>query len=83
MMMDIGGPETSYVSGGSRRGSVDRARPRELSVAVPARGEARSDPFYLVCTNARRDACCALLGRPLTAALSRMKCPEGPRRPLM
>lgn len=36
----------------------------------PGWGVARSDPLYLVCTNGRRDACCALYGRPLVAALS-------------
>ncbi len=29
-----------------------------------------SDPLLLVCTNGRRDVCCALLGRPLAAALA-------------
>jgi hypothetical protein len=33
-------------------------------------GTARTDPLYLVCTNGRRDACCALFGRPLVTALS-------------
>lgn len=36
----------------------------------PGWGTERSDPLYLVCTNGRRDACCALYGRPLVAALS-------------
>jgi len=29
-----------------------------------------SDPLLLVCTNGRRDVCCALLGRPIAAALA-------------
>jgi hypothetical protein len=29
-----------------------------------------SDPLLLVCTNGRRDVCCALLGRPVAAALA-------------
>ena len=33
-------------------------------------GAVRRDPLYLVCTNGRRDACCALFGRPLAAALT-------------
>lgn len=35
-------------------------------------GSSRTAPLYLVCTNGRRDACCALFGRPLAAALSRV-----------
>lgn len=31
--------------------------------------EHRGDPLALVCTNGRRDRCCALLGRPLAAEL--------------
>jgi hypothetical protein len=34
-----------------------------------ARGRLRRDPLYLVCTNGRRDACCARLGRPVLRAL--------------
>jgi hypothetical protein len=33
-------------------------------------GTAVSDPLLLVCTNGRRDVCCALLGRPIAAALA-------------
>lgn len=33
-------------------------------------GEPESGPVLLVCTNARRDACCALYGRPLAQDLS-------------
>ncbi len=33
-------------------------------------GEPRRDPLYLVCTNGRRDPCCALFGRPLANALT-------------
>uniref|UniRef100_UPI00053A05A9 sucrase ferredoxin n=1 Tax=Kitasatospora sp. MBT63 TaxID=1444768 RepID=UPI00053A05A9 len=32
--------------------------------------EHRGDPIVLVCTNGRRDRCCALLGRPLAAELA-------------
>lgn len=35
-------------------------------------GERVTDPLLLVCTNARRDVCCALLGRPLAAALAQV-----------
>lgn len=33
-------------------------------------GPHRGDPLALVCTNAKRDRCCALLGRPLAAELA-------------
>lgn len=33
-------------------------------------GTATRDPMLLVCTNGRRDVCCALLGRPIAAALA-------------
>ncbi|MFI9644772.1 sucrase ferredoxin [Streptomyces sp. NPDC052040] len=33
-------------------------------------GPHRGDPLALVCTNGRRDRCCALLGRPLAAELA-------------
>jgi hypothetical protein len=35
----------------------------------PGLGRELDSPLYLVCTNSRRDACCARLGRPLAAAL--------------
>jgi hypothetical protein len=36
-------------------------------------GERVTDPLLLVCTNGRRDVCCALEGRPLAAALAGMR----------
>ncbi|TDU89628.1 hypothetical protein EV138_3203 [Kribbella voronezhensis] len=33
-------------------------------------GEPSSEPIYLVCTHGRHDACCAVRGRPIAAALS-------------
>jgi hypothetical protein len=33
-------------------------------------GERVADPLLLVCTNGRRDVCCALRGRPIAAALA-------------
>lgn len=33
-------------------------------------GRPSGEPIFLVCTHARHDACCALLGRPVYAALS-------------
>jgi len=41
-----------------------------LDADMAAFGAAFSDPVVLVCTNGRRDACCALRGRALVAALS-------------
>jgi hypothetical protein len=49
--------------------------PSELSVEVAARapiaafGAPMADPIFLVCTNGKRDACCALRGRALIGAL--------------
>jgi hypothetical protein len=34
------------------------------------RGELTAEPVLLVCTNGRRDVCCALLGRPIATALA-------------
>jgi hypothetical protein len=34
-------------------------------------GEASEEPFFLVCTHARHDTCCAVDGRPVAAALQR------------
>ncbi|TDP91130.1 sucrase ferredoxin [Labedaea rhizosphaerae] len=36
----------------------------------PGFGEVTSDPVLLVCTNGRRDLCCALEGRPIAAELA-------------
>lgn len=36
---------------------------------APGIGVAHEEPIYLVCTNGRRDACCADVGRPAAAAL--------------
>lgn len=40
-----------------------------LAATPPALGVG-TDPLWLVCTNGRRDACCATLGRPVAAALT-------------
>lgn len=48
----------------------------DVDLAAVARGErtglgpARRDTLYLVCTNGRRDACCARLGLPVLRALA-------------
>jgi len=36
-------------------------------------GTATTDPFYLVCTHGRHDTCCAVEGRPVAAALHRVR----------
>lgn len=41
-----------------------------LDVPIDAFGAPLHDPILLVCTNGKRDACCALRGRALTAALA-------------
>ncbi|MUT92311.1 sucrase ferredoxin [Streptomyces sp. Z38] len=62
--------------------TTDPARLLDLDLAALGRGEAASfdavlggaphagDPLALVCTNGKRDRCCALLGRPLAAELA-------------
>lgn len=37
---------------------------------APGVGEAMSEPMFLVCTNGRRDECCARVGRPIAATLA-------------
>ena len=44
--------------------------PALLDQRVPDFGSPLSDPILLVCTNGKRDACCALRGRALMAALA-------------
>jgi hypothetical protein len=45
-----------------------------LGVALDgSEGERSDEPAYLVCTHARHDACCAVRGRPLAAALARLR----------
>ena len=50
----------------------------DLLTAVAAMGaplsqsESLAEPMLLVCTHGTRDACCALRGRPITAALARV-----------
>lgn len=40
-----------------------------LSPEPPSTGHPHHDPIVLVCTHAKRDACCAVLGRPVALAL--------------
>ncbi|HWC09631.1 MAG TPA: sucrase ferredoxin, partial [Acidimicrobiales bacterium] len=48
----------------------------DIDVAAVARGDLsgvgrpHGEPVYLVCTNGKRDVCCAIEGRPLVRALS-------------
>jgi hypothetical protein len=37
----------------------------------PGFGQPVTDPFYVVCTHGRRDACCAEFGRPVATAIAR------------
>ncbi|WP_067847337.1 sucrase ferredoxin [Nocardia lijiangensis] len=41
-----------------------------LAGPPPGLGERVTDPLVLVCAHGKRDQCCALLGRPIAAALS-------------
>lgn len=41
-----------------------------LEAPIATFGEVTSEPLFLVCTNGKRDACCALRGRALMAALA-------------
>lgn len=46
--------------------------PRELldlDFDAPQLGEASAEPLMLICTNGRRDRCCAVLGRPIAEEL--------------
>jgi hypothetical protein len=63
-------------AGWLERGTVpDPATLMDLDFAAlaagtrPGLGRAASEPLTLVCTNGRRDRCCALAGRPLVEAL--------------
>jgi hypothetical protein len=43
----------------------------QAGIGVPGLlGQPAADPMLLVCTNGRRDVCCALRGRPIAAALA-------------
>jgi hypothetical protein len=68
----------SPVPAGAFVEEVDLVEPEtllEVDLTAVARGERtglgrpHSDPLYLVCTNGRRDACCARLGVPVLRAL--------------
>ena len=77
-------PGRPDATAGPRRWAVVDARPgrettrwgtfdddRELlDVPLDGVGAPTSEPFYLVCTHGRHDACCAIHGRPVAAALA-------------
>ncbi|MEU6095887.1 sucrase ferredoxin [Streptomyces sp. NPDC047079] len=50
-------------------GALGRGDPRTFEAALQGRPHT-GDPLAFVCTNGRRDRCCALLGRPLAAELT-------------
>lgn len=70
----------SVLIGGCRRGArwMERLDRRELpgldleevATGVGGIGEPVTDPQLLVCTHGRKDACCAVRGRPVVAALA-------------
>lgn len=69
--------------GGSWLEQADLAAPEEaLELDFEALGAGRStafgtpvaDPLLLICTNSKRDVCCALYGRPIATALHLWEC---------
>ncbi|UYP17942.1 sucrase ferredoxin [Rhodococcus sp. Z13] len=44
--------------------------PRVVAGPAPGIGAAQTDPVALVCAHGKRDRCCAVLGRPVAAALA-------------
>ena len=44
--------------------------PRVVAGPAPGIGAASHDPIVLVCAHGKRDRCCAVLGRPIAAALT-------------
>ncbi|WP_425428245.1 sucrase ferredoxin [Actinokineospora auranticolor] len=44
--------------------------PAELLEISPGSGVESAEPLYLVCAHGRHDTCCALMGRPVAAALA-------------
>ncbi|GLW95779.1 sucrase ferredoxin [Actinokineospora globicatena] len=51
---------------------TDPSELTDLGLAEP-RGELSTAPIYLVCAHGRHDACCAIRGRPLAAALATVR----------
>ncbi len=52
-------------------GSLDELEPAQLaSVSITDFGAPLTEPIFLVCSNGKRDACCAVRGRALLGALS-------------
>lgn len=51
-------------------GGLDDLSPSDLEMPIEHFGEVSTEPIFLVCTNGKRDACCALRGRPLMSALA-------------
>jgi hypothetical protein len=44
-----------------------------LDVPLDAKADSDTAPVYLVCTHSKHDACCALRGRPVAAALDELR----------
>ena len=83
----LGGSRRLYLAstkpGASWLEQADLASPEEvLELDIAALGMGRStafgtpvgDPLLLVCTNSKRDVCCALYGRPIATALNLWEC---------
>lgn len=79
---DTGCPCTVYVGGGEPGNRwLERLQVRDLSElagldleavanGIGGLGEPVDGPLFLVCTHGTKDMCCAVLGRPLAAALN-------------
>ncbi|NUR98037.1 MAG: sucrase ferredoxin [Kribbellaceae bacterium] len=63
------GAEPGLAAGASVRAGSAADRPGD-SVGVGGLGVLSGEPVYLVCTHGRHDACCAVRGRPVAAALA-------------
>ncbi|MEU0881314.1 sucrase ferredoxin [Lentzea sp. NPDC005914] len=83
----VGGSRRLYLAstkpGASWLEQADLDSPEEaLELDFTALGQGRStafgtpvaDPLLLVCTNSKRDVCCALYGRPIATALNLWEC---------
>lgn len=57
--------------------ATDPATLLDLNFDVPGKPEHEGGPLLLVCTNARRDECCALVGRDLVGQLAGPDAPAG------
>lgn len=71
VMLAHAGPRPWLEQCSLTQGELDRLDPTVCAFgAPPGRGTAVHEPRWLVCTHARRDRCCATLGRPIADTLA-------------